>query len=71
MTCVGCGAHSPITPRKWREENTSQLRARGWFVWDRHAPVAYHGVVVCPSCREADPLLERRPAALAMEVRAP
>lgn len=64
MTCTECSKDAPVrASRYWQESHTLELRSLGWFVWFRSSPVAYHGVVICPECRERDPEAEKRPAA--------
>src|SRR5687767_14029203 len=62
VKCTECGDQAPFRPRVWLASHTDALRRVGWFVWDSAAPVAFHGVVICPDCRRVVPGAEKRPA---------
>lgn len=77
MKCTvdGCKRSWPVRVRRWSPADSEAMRAAGWFVWDRRAPVYWRkqcvqGMVICPDCRrtlEGQRQEQEHDAALASE----
>jgi hypothetical protein len=51
VTCSVCKRASyPWNVRRRSEDQVREARAAGWYIWRDNAPIAAHGLVVCPDC---------------------
>ena len=51
MTCTSCRKSAPDTGEP-KAEQYAGLLEQGWFIWSPRSALRFHGVVLCPKCRQ-------------------